>query len=641
VENFKLQNHPIDFRGLETRSLLFDDVFHSIDGKLEEAHFVFIKGNNLLERWEISPKDFTIAELGFGFGISFLVSALEWIKIKNKDCTLNYVGIDGFPISHSDLKKLYDSTEIISKLNNNEKKFLECFLEKYPLLIKGTHRIDLSDFGIQLTLIFDEIDTALKSNNFFADAWFLDGFSPSKNKEMWSKEIFKEINKKSLTNTTFSTYSVSRQVKDNVEDTNFSYKKIEGFGSKNKMLCGKFIENKFHNYPKFKSVAIIGGGLAGLAQAYALRDKDIKITLFEEKNSLGEGASGNKSAVIMPLISSIMDPLSIFYVSGYLHTIRVLDFINKNFPLNSYNSSGSLRLTSVKKWATVAARFEELGLDKIGEVLTAIEINKRFNLIQNNDGIYFTNGGSAEPKEIIESIKNNYTPNTKYVFGTKILNIINEQNKYILSKSDNSTETFDSVIIANAYSCADLNISSWIPIEKIKGQLFAIKKTSKKITFPICYNGYAIPLMNGEDILIGATYEHNNHEEIFNQDICLDLINRFEANTGEKKSDDLKIIDGKVCFRTTSPDRLPVIGPLLDSNGNLQDGIFLNVGHGSRGMVSCFLAGEIIANLMTNSPLAISNSVLESISPARFRNRSLKRNQKIEDIYPESFRWRS
>ena len=115
----------------------------------------------------------------------------------------------------------------------------------------------------------------------------------------------------------------------------------------------------------------------------------------------------------------------------------------------------------------------------------------------------------------------------------------------------------------------------------------------------------------------------------------LNLNSDSETNQQDKNPLGAEYKEGRVCFRTTSPDRVPIIGRISENSK-----IHLSLGHGSRGMVSTFLAAEIIAAEILNTTSPVEADLLKELSPVRFKNREKKRGISIQEIYPASFIWR-
>ena len=108
-----------------------------------------------------------------------------------------------------------------------------------PPLWPGVHRINLQNGRVRLTLIYEEVLDALTRQNFEADAWYLDGFNPNKNLEMWSQEVMQEVFRLTKPSGTFSTFSSAGFVRRNLERAGFEVHKIKGFRSKKEMSVGK------------------------------------------------------------------------------------------------------------------------------------------------------------------------------------------------------------------------------------------------------------------------------------------------------------------------------------------------------------------------------------------------------------------
>ena len=157
----------IDKEGLPF-STQYHDRYYSSSGPAEESKHVFINGNKILSRWN-NGSDFTVAELGFGMGLNFLVTGNAWISRRPDSGFLHYIGVEKHPVNKKDLESFYSSLQIHSSLQ-------DLFLEQYPLPINGMHRINLEDYRIRLNLFWEDGLSALCRSGFLADAWYLDGF---------------------------------------------------------------------------------------------------------------------------------------------------------------------------------------------------------------------------------------------------------------------------------------------------------------------------------------------------------------------------------------------------------------------------------------------------------------------------------
>ncbi|HMO18281.1 MAG TPA: FAD-dependent 5-carboxymethylaminomethyl-2-thiouridine(34) oxidoreductase MnmC [Oligoflexia bacterium] len=639
MKSFKLPEHPFFLDSEGVQSEIFGDRFHSREGVLEEVQHVFINGNNLLERWH-SGIDFTIGELGFGFGASFICAGEAWAN-SGKNCKnfLHYFSVEGFPVSNKALKDYWYNSQT-AKLNQKHSSLLSDLVRQYPYQLQGTHRLYFEKERIILTLSFLPVHEALYSQNFTADAWFLDGFSPSKNPDMWSKSVFDLIFKKTKFNGTLSTYTVASEVKNNALSSGFLIKTLKGFGKKREMLFGEKETSPapFHIQKRRPRVAIIGGGLAGASVCHALLKRNIEVKVFEQKKSPGEKASGNKAAVIMPHLSSVPDYLCRYFLTGYLFTNRVLENLSHKNCLTSYQKTGVIRLTNVNKWKTISSRIKQLGLEQITQELQPESLKTVFGeKLSVESALYFPDAGSINPLELTNKLFQCLNKND-FLFERKVISTETKSDFATLTLDNNKSFQFDYIIFASAFESTELPDISWLPIEKIKGQLFTASiRSNKFINTPLCYDGYVIPLSDNK-LLIGATYEHNAHETAFDQEVTIDLISRLKDQCPDISVESYSI-EGRVCFRTTSPDRMPLVGMIPLSDGS-ETRYLASLGHGSRGTVSCLLAGEILASHILEEPLPIELDLLKQLAPERYLEREKRKGIPLEEVYPASFLWR-
>lgn len=208
-------------------STRFDDPYYSKeDGRAETDH-VFIQGNRLPERWPLM-KECTIAELGFGTGLNFLETVRQWNANQNTNSKLHFISFEQFPISKDDMQKALSPWQTLGSLR-----------EDLTGIWQPTQTIDkaLSE-TVRLTVYMGDANHILSNLSLRADAWFLDGFSPAKNPELWNTELLEEVGKNTVAGGTFATYTAAGFVKRNLKSAGFEVTKVKGFGRKRDMLIG-------------------------------------------------------------------------------------------------------------------------------------------------------------------------------------------------------------------------------------------------------------------------------------------------------------------------------------------------------------------------------------------------------------------
>jgi tRNA U34 5-methylaminomethyl-2-thiouridine-forming methyltransferase MnmC len=210
------------------------DIYHSAAGALDQARFVFLKGNGLPERWCSSTR-FVILEAGFGMGINFLATWAAWLAHPMRPEKLEFISIEKYPFRADDLRRAHSAIlddVLIEPLSN-------ALVLAWPALEAGVHRLEFGD--LSLTLVFGDISDALSDllkHDLRADALYLDGFAPAKNPDMWTPKIFARLALLSQDDATFATYTSSGHVKRALLASGFIYRKVRGFSGKRAMLIG-------------------------------------------------------------------------------------------------------------------------------------------------------------------------------------------------------------------------------------------------------------------------------------------------------------------------------------------------------------------------------------------------------------------
>lgn len=220
------------------RSKEFDDVYFSALDGLAETRHVFLKGNDLPARFA-ERSEFTICETGFGTGLNFLAVWAEWRACKargtlEKNHALRFVSYEKYPLKREEIERFLDPWW-------SEFEALKApYLSQYPQQLCGTAQLSLPE-NVELVLIFEDVNSALPAQEYAVDAWFLDGFKPSSNPDMWSDTVFAQMARLSNQGATFATFTAAGFVKRGLVASGFAVEKVRGFGRKREMLIGRFI----------------------------------------------------------------------------------------------------------------------------------------------------------------------------------------------------------------------------------------------------------------------------------------------------------------------------------------------------------------------------------------------------------------
>ncbi len=212
-------------------SEIFGDIYFSREDGMEETRHVFLNSNNLPQRWQTQSEPFTIIETGFGTGLNFFTALKLWQE--KPDFPMHFISIEKYPLAGSDIRQAISTwPELVC--------YFDEFLPQYNPQENGQSYIKMFGGKICVTIIFKDVKDALNDINTTADAWFLDGFAPAKNPDMWCDELFSNMRRLSKENTTFATFTAAGFVKRGLQNNGFNVEKIAGFGRKREMLCGIF-----------------------------------------------------------------------------------------------------------------------------------------------------------------------------------------------------------------------------------------------------------------------------------------------------------------------------------------------------------------------------------------------------------------
>lgn len=611
------------------RSFLYDDVYFSGDGPAESDH-VFLTGNDLPSRFE-HCQCFTIGELGFGTGLNFLAAWSAWSRVsKNNGAHLHFLSVEKAPFRIEDLERAHAAWPDLAAYSVRLRDAL-------PPAFYGTHHIKIAD-DVTLTLLYGDAFEVLSHAEANVDAWFLDGFSPAKNPGMWRPELMAELARLSAPHATFATFTVAGAVRRALGGAGFTLEKRTGYGRKREMLAGQRAHPpppKSTRAPWFDTrrsaplnqttrIAIIGAGIAGASLANALRDVGYAPDIYEADKP-ASGASGNAAGLIMPRLDIGDTPAGRFHAAAYLHAIRLLN----NMPDGAFNACGVRQLIASDKERERQAKLLNIGALPDGWI-TEID-----------NGVSYPHGGVVDPAALVEALIAE-TP----IIDARVITIERAQTSWRL-KTTKGNRDVDVVIIANAHDARWFVQMRGLTLLGSAGQIdwFPNAQAPKSA---IAFGPYTAPAPGG-GVVIGATYAPVSIGTIprFSSEATRSNIAAIAAALPDLAASlDPAASRPRVAIRCTTPDRLPVVGPVPDWGayagaydglrtgrkadyppGECLRGLYALTGLGSRGLVTAPLCAAMIAAEISGAPAPVDAEIAEALHPARFYIRDLKRNR--------------
>lgn len=220
----ELQTEPLDWRdGDVPVSRRFDDPYFSLDNGLAETRHVFLAGNDLPARFR---DGFHIAELGFGTGLNLLAAVDLW-RATGQSGKLHVTSFEAFPMSAANMIRAQQAFPDLAPIAN----------ELAPFWQSGARQITLPD--LHFSLIEGDARDTLKTMNRHADAWFLDGFSPAKNPELWEPKLLSLVAQNTAPNGTAASYTAAGHVRRSLDAAGLITTRVPGFGRKRHMTIAR------------------------------------------------------------------------------------------------------------------------------------------------------------------------------------------------------------------------------------------------------------------------------------------------------------------------------------------------------------------------------------------------------------------
>ena len=661
-------------------SSAFGDVYFSRANGLEETRHVFLQHNQLSERWQqLSDGDhFTIAETGFGSGLNFLAAWQLWLGAAPAGAQLHFVSVEKFPLTKTDLQRALALWPELSELTAQ-------LIDAYPVFVgTGFHRLNFMNGRVKLTLIIDDAalgfaqllatpQPAFASHCAKIDAWFLDGFAPAKNPQMWSDALFTVIRQLSRAGTTAATFSAAGIVKQGLKFAGFTIQKVPGFGRKREMVKAHmelepaidqqelqqarsyspypvpWTINAAEKIPAEKHALIIGGGLAGCTSARALAERGWKVTLLERHAALAQEASGNPQGVLYAKLSHKREAQAEFN----LHALQFAQQFYRSRWHDIGAQCGVLQLAHSESELQLHEQLREkfAAADELVQFVDATQASDIAGVSLTHSALYFPNAGWINPRKLCESLTAH--PAITLITECAALELIPIDDHWQINNRPELRAPV--VIIANASDAQSFALTQHLPIKSIRGQITYLPQTSvsSHLKTLVCSEGYIGPVVNGlhctgatfnlkdSDITLRAADHQVNLENL--RSPLPELLAAWEAENISPEN-----LAGRVAFRCTLPDYLPLVGsvaheqameedfaPLrknaraaVNKTGRYHQGLFINIGHGSRGLAYTPLCAELLAAHINQEVLPLPRELANALNPARFLIRDIIKNKR-------------
>nr|WP_209439244.1 bifunctional tRNA (5-methylaminomethyl-2-thiouridine)(34)-methyltransferase MnmD/FAD-dependent 5-carboxymethylaminomethyl-2-thiouridine(34) oxidoreductase MnmC [Intestinirhabdus alba] len=643
----------------------FDDVYFSNDNGLEETRYVFLGGNRLVERFAEHPRpQLVVAESGFGTGLNFLTLWQAFARFHQATPRatlrrLHFISFEKFPLTLADLREAHRRWPELAP-------WAEQLHARWPQPLAGCHRLLLDDGRVTLDLWFGDINALTEklddSLNRQVDAWFLDGFAPAKNPDMWTPSLFNAMARLARPDGTLATFTSAGFVRRGLQEAGFTMRKHKGFGRKREMLCGTMsaaapIASAAPWFARVGSsrreAALIGGGIASALLALALLRRGWQVTLYCADGQPAQGASGNRQGALYPLLSAHDPALAAFFPAAFTFARRLYDSLPVEF---DHRWCGVTQLGWDEKSQQKIDQMLSLALpEALARAVTARDVAATAGVDTGCGGIQYPTGGWLSPAQLTAAALALAQRQGLVIHWNKRLVQLNRHpDRWQLRFSDGETAPAASVVLATGHNLNQLAQTAQLPVYAVGGQVSHIPggEALSQLRQVLCYDGYLTPQNPAtRSHCIGASYHRGVREMAFSEEDQQRnrqrLIDCFPDAVWAQEVD-VSANDARVGVRCATRDHLPMVGGVPDYEATLAQ--YADLAHstakaagapvhpdlymlgalGSRGLCSAPLCAEILAAQMSGEPIPLDADTLAALHPNRLWVRKLLKGKAVK-----------
>ena len=613
----------------------YNDIYYHRESGLAESEAVFLVGADIESNWA-DRKHFCIGETGFGTGLNFLVTWSAWQNARNRAQRLTFFSFDHTPLRPDLLQSSHRQVGAPAGLSS-------ALIDAYPPATPGMHVRQFEQGTLTLVLFFGEAMDALNSITSPMDAWYLDGFSPSTNEDMWQGPLLHRVGQLTKQGGRIATFTAAGAVRRALDLAGFDVERVKGFGNKRHRTIGvkrteaepkqaprtaqqwSFPALDLKKRPSNHRIAIIGAGIAGLTLAHALKMRGIDPTLFDDPETRA-GSSVPVAMIAPKLPADTIQPRAQLIARAYAHAVSYSPY-RAHFlaPLG-------ITLRDSKPDTTHGHSYKKMvAAHPWGDAWWQ----------QRNKDIFAANTGALNTAPLLASLREGLN-----LIHTRITNLNQRGDSWIL-EGEGNTFKCDTVILATA--APDL-LPSYLhsSLTSTPGRTVTVsaKDSNHLGDSAFLSSGYASPpfVENSKLVrLLGATRE---------ADLILD--------NAEQDLSPLRVLVEKLGLpfsaiesgsqwaghRFETSDHLPLVGPLWrdqsiedylaplrkDARASLgpppiRKGFYCFTGFGSKGYQYSPYLAEVMSAALTSEVHGYDRSIWPSLYPMRYTIRQFIRQK--------------
>jgi len=622
-------------------SARYDDVYHPRGGALEQARHVFLHGSGLPARWARRHR-FVVLETGFGLGNNFLATWDAWRRDADACGCLHVVSIEAQPLPRDDLRRVPRDPAL--------QPLADRLADAWPPLTPDLHRLEFEGGRVQLLLAFGDVRTVLRELVAQVDAFFLDGFAPAKNPQMWEPRVFKAMARLAAPDATVATWTAARAVRDGLAAAGFEVRAAPGQGGKRDITLARFAPRFTPRGPAPGRPAprppgealVVGGGLAGCASAWALAQHGWRCTVLDRHPGPAAETSGNPAGIFHGIVHGDDGTHAAFYRAAALEAERRIREALADDPAVGA-VDGLLRLETGGDDATaMQATLDRLGLPPdYARALDPAAASERAGIALGHPAWLLPGGGWARPAALAAWLLRRAGARARWRGGVDADALRRAGDRWeLLDASGRVVADADTVVLANGADALRLLGAPGWPVQRVRGQISRVAASLLPAAprLPVAGAGYAMPPADGH-VVFGATAQPGDEDPTVREADHRANLAQLAVLLGTPLDIPMQALEGRTSWRAVSDDRLPIVGavPAADAARRpgarldqprlvaREAGLFVIAALGYRGIGVCTLAAQVLASAVSGAPSPVDARLLDALDPARFVSRAARR----------------
>ncbi|HEV2083099.1 MAG TPA: tRNA (5-methylaminomethyl-2-thiouridine)(34)-methyltransferase MnmD [Brevundimonas sp.] len=576
----------------------FGDVYFSREDGLAESRAVFLAGCGLPDAWKARNR-FTVAELGFGTGLNVAALIALWLRQRPVGGRLHVFSVEAFPLTRNEAARALSAWPELADI-------VEGLIAAWPPGTPGFHRFALpADWGVSLDLAVAPVEDALTDWMGAADAWFLDGFAPAANPEMWSDAVLDLVAARSAPAARLATFTVAGAVRRGLQRRGFTVDKRPGHGRKRERLEARAAGEAGPTSPAPR-VAVIGAGIAGMSAVRALRALGADPVLIDGDGP-GAGASGFPAALVTPRLDVGDRDLAALYAQALDRAGALYRQVD-----GAVLTHGVVQLEQAPR---DARRYDHIPKQSIwpdGAMvrLSAEAAAERLHEPQATGGLLMTEAMVVRPAAILSAWADGVA-----TAPMRVAKIDASDTGVLILGQDGERLNVDAVVLAAGWGVDALRPE--LGLRPVRGQADWVEGPTGPA---VAWGGYVAPTTNG--LLFGATHDRDRTDvEVDPADTARNIDALASRLPGlARRLPAAEARGARAAVRATTPDRLPAAGALSER-------VFLIGGLGSRGFCLAPLLGEHVGAMVVGALSPLPRRLAARLSPSRLAERSGPRDR--------------